>query len=97
MSFFSFSLCAVRRYVPVAASLALVGQVSSAQSLSPTVLKPETFQVRSQTATVYSEPADSGPTAGRVSQGRMLRATGEHRDGFIGLATKSGQKLWIKE
>ena len=53
--------------------------------------------VESQTAFIYNEPAENSAPAGQVARGRALKPTGERREGFVGVATKSGRTLWIKE
>lgn len=58
---------------------------------------PSVWVVTAPTASVYSEPTDDARAAGRVQKGRLLRSNGERRGSFIGLSTKSGQKLWIRE
>ena len=85
------------RRVSLIFSLVFVALSGVHSAFAQTESVPAVWVVTAPTASVYSEPSDGAKAAGRVQKGRLLRSTGERRGSFIGLSTKSGQKLWIRD
>lgn len=55
------------------------------------------FVVTAPSATIYTAPSESSTPAGKLMRGKSLRSNGQRQNGFVGLSTKSGRKLWAKE
>lgn len=56
----------------------------------------EVYIVTASEASVFATPDESKPLTNRLKSGRRVQATGEMKNGFLKLSTKSGAAVWVR-